>query len=770
MTNFITLLSSISIGVLVSFLSIPVYATLEHSSDKLESSASNEEEKMPKMSPLKRTSSSFSSTLPEKKPSVKKHKVDDRTVKTTGESTQFQKDFLATIEGAPEAEEKIYTHKKLTVEDERLIQEYLVKQNPHAQSLMGFLNLHGYENAEGKQIKNIVEAFLLSKLAADQGNVRSQYRVGIMMYNDLYYPYLAQFNTSIEEGVRYHILAADNGNKIAQCAVGDFYLRGVTNDFTPGVTPIWILSPDINKAIFYLTLAANQDVEEAQLGLGTLYKNGAYSIDGTVLLEPNPDLAIYYLSKNQDCQALYELGMMFKQGVYKQDGTMLLEPNPELAIHFLTLSAKKNSSEAVEALWDLFRDGISLQDGTVLLTQNPDQGIEVLTTLASEGNENAKYELGVIHWSGWEKKDKTVVPPSFRKSFNYFYESKLIEEYELENLSDYFEGNNNYASQDVPCVPPLGQNFIIEKINKINFFITEDPRWKMDFSRLTSQERAELLTDKSADINKESSLYIGEKKEEISMAQKINNLPEKEEFIVKETILSHFAYKCAALSAGNPIKRVSQYRKENMQEFERKNKLYFKALNCVTDLQDISLLKFVFEADCFVKLPSSLANKLMHDLPIFTSARNLDPITEEDQIRVYDINGTRYLTLGNDSIKKVNRFMESIETLQELKMHYQARYNSLSQMEKSHKENLKVLQSSSYSKAFSSTIRDQKILEEKGFFQAFSQKAKKALNKAEDLQKLENLIKENLEAAQPRKRKLLRAANTFIGPLGEEEE
>ena len=91
---------------------------------------------------------------------------------------------------------------------------------------------------------------------------------------------------------------------------------------------------DINKSIYYLTLASNKNNSTAQFYLGCIYYEGKY-------ISRDINKSIYYLllsSNNNNSDAQFLLGYIYKGKYINQD--------IDKSIYYLTLSANNNNANA----------------------------------------------------------------------------------------------------------------------------------------------------------------------------------------------------------------------------------------------------------------------------------------------------------------------------------------------------------------------------------------------------------------------------------------
>lgn len=165
---------------------------------------------------------------------------------------------------------------------------------------------------------NIDKATYYFKLAADQGYALAQYQLGLIYYNkdinknsdfhDLSEKingikeqykqsafYVGKYESpEIDKAIYYFTLAADQGYAFPQYQLGLIYIN-----------------KDINKSIHYFKLAAEQNFTQAQYQLGQLYEKGEK-------IQRDLDKAIYYYKQasESNTEAYFRLGCIYEYSLF----------------------------------------------------------------------------------------------------------------------------------------------------------------------------------------------------------------------------------------------------------------------------------------------------------------------------------------------------------------------------------------------------------------------------------------------------------------------
>ena len=184
----------------------------------------------------------------------------------------------------------------------------------------------------------------------------------------------------IHKAIYYFTLAANQNCAQAQGFLGFIYID--KQDIR-----------DINKGLYYLKLSSDQNFLEAQTYLGFLYYNSPY-------VTRDMDKSFYYLelsASQGEPYSLYILGEIYYDGIYvKQDINK--------AIKYFTLSANQNKSESLAMLGLIYYEGKYVK-------QNINKAISYFTLAAKLNDPTAQLYLGIIYYEGKHVQhniDKTI--------------------------------------------------------------------------------------------------------------------------------------------------------------------------------------------------------------------------------------------------------------------------------------------------------------------------------------------------------------------------
>ncbi|KAK8871784.1 hypothetical protein M9Y10_007525 [Tritrichomonas musculus] len=171
------------------------------------------------------------------------------------------------------------------------------------------------------------------------------------------------------------------------------------------------VTQNVNKAIYYFSLAANQNDADAQFSLGFIYGEGEY-----VTRDINKAIHYYSLAASQnDPEAQSSLGLIYYEGDY-------VKRDIDKAIHYFTLAANQNEPQALLYLGAIRCEGrngtFSIYKTNNHFTHNKDQKnivshslmwyismsmnmlISYYTLLANENNVEAQLCLGFAYFEG----------------------------------------------------------------------------------------------------------------------------------------------------------------------------------------------------------------------------------------------------------------------------------------------------------------------------------------------------------------------------------
>ncbi|KAK8895708.1 hypothetical protein M9Y10_013592 [Tritrichomonas musculus] len=184
---------------------------------------------------------------------------------------------------------------------------------------------------------------------------------------------------------------------------------------------------DINKALYYFSLVANQNYPQAQYNLGIIYYSGQY-----IPRDINKSIYYYSLAANQnDPQVLYNLGIIYEEGQYiprdinKSIYYYSLAANLKYPlaqfnlglIYFLGIGVNKNIKKGIywiiqssnnDCIQAHFALGFLYQEGKYM-KQNIEESIKLYKKASSFNYQYAKNNLGIIYKNNNENKyDYTV--------------------------------------------------------------------------------------------------------------------------------------------------------------------------------------------------------------------------------------------------------------------------------------------------------------------------------------------------------------------------
>lgn len=131
-------------------------------------------------------------------------------------------------------------------------------QNDSGNYILGYIYRFGI-----KGCKDIMKALYHYKLAAKNGDAISQKTIGFIYMNEM-----EETNeANKQKGIKYYKLAADQNLAAAQNNLGYRYLIGSG------------IKKNIEKALYYLEMATDQDCKTSAIILGGIYKGGEEGIE-----------------------------------------------------------------------------------------------------------------------------------------------------------------------------------------------------------------------------------------------------------------------------------------------------------------------------------------------------------------------------------------------------------------------------------------------------------------------------------------------------------
>ncbi|KAK8892321.1 hypothetical protein M9Y10_029547 [Tritrichomonas musculus] len=237
------------------------------------------------------------------------------------------------------------------------------------------------------------------------GGLGSEKCLGVIFYSDEKYG-----KQGFDKAIHYLSLAANQNHQEAQFNLGFLYYEGKFK------------SRDIQKAIHYFTLCANQRFSEAQYMLGNIYHKGKYIL-------PDINKAIYYytLAANQNhSKAQYYLGLMYYEGKY-------IERNIKKGILLVNLASINRFFPAHFVVGCLYHQG-------KYIDRDIEQAIHYYKEGSSFNDKYAKNNLAIIYKMGY--KDK--IPARTMNAIEYLKEAihkknDILAKYNLANIYIYDE-------------------------------------------------------------------------------------------------------------------------------------------------------------------------------------------------------------------------------------------------------------------------------------------------------------------------------------------
>ncbi|KAK8841493.1 hypothetical protein M9Y10_027112 [Tritrichomonas musculus] len=221
---------------------------------------------------------------------------------------------------------------------------------------------------------------LLISLAEQLNNSDAQFRLG------LYFEDENDVEHNINKAIYYYTLASINNHPEAQFNLGMIYCQEK------------YLCRNITKAIHYLTLSASHYLE-AQYRLGLMYYLPLY-------IPQDYDKAIYYLSlaaNNNHPNAQNYLGFIYYSGeCVKQD--------MNAALKYFYLAAQNNVSESQFQLGLMYHCGIGVE-------KNIENALYYYSKAADQNNMFALFNIGTIYERG------EVIMKDMNKAINYYTRS-----------------------------------------------------------------------------------------------------------------------------------------------------------------------------------------------------------------------------------------------------------------------------------------------------------------------------------------------------------
>lgn len=274
--------------------------------------------------------------------------------------------------------------------------------------------------AAGEHFQNAFSGFL--RLEQDSHDDKLQYRLGQMLHT----------GTGTEQNdaaaADYWERSARLGNVNAQYALGKLWLENGTGD--------------LEKAVAWITKAADGGNAAAQYSLGKLYRDGRY-------VERNIEKAVelFTLSAEQKNEyAAYALGRLYLSG----EG---IQKDVQAAVRWLTLSADQNNPFAQYTLGKQYLTGEDIPKDT-------EKAIRLLVQSAEQENQFAAYQLGKLYLVG------EAVPKDVETAVRW-----LIKSAEQSNqFAQYQLGKLYLAGEDAPKDVEMAVQWLTKSAEQENQF------------------------------------------------------------------------------------------------------------------------------------------------------------------------------------------------------------------------------------------------------------------------------------------------------------
>ena len=226
--------------------------------------------------------------------------------------------------------------------------------DPRAQFNLGFMYHEGRLTT-----RDINKAIYYYNLAANQNYCYAIYNLAVLYFEGKY----------VEKDINkaFNYLKKIDFDKNAQYILGIIYSRRQFGKF------------NINEAIRYYTLSANQNYPQAQYFLSEIYSKSQYG-------KIDYDKSIYYLTRSSNLnfrEAQFKLGLYYYEGKHVQR-------NINKGILLMTLSAKQLHVDANFVLGFLYQEG-------KYINRDMDKAIGFYKEASSFNNQYAKNNLGFIY-------------------------------------------------------------------------------------------------------------------------------------------------------------------------------------------------------------------------------------------------------------------------------------------------------------------------------------------------------------------------------------
>lgn len=192
------------------------------------------------------------------------------------------------------------------------------------------------------------------KLTAEQ-----HYRYAVCLHRSAENAPFAEALVQMENVLHHYAIAAEQGHADAASALGTCYYKGLGT------------APSLNDAVKWYTVAAEQNVAEAQFRLAWCLMESA---------EPQDAVAFQWLSQaaaQGHVAACYDLAVCYLTGRGTQE-------NAQSAVQYLRLAVEKKHPAAMRRLAFCYRDGKGV-------TQDTTRALELFAAASAAGDAEAQY-------------------------------------------------------------------------------------------------------------------------------------------------------------------------------------------------------------------------------------------------------------------------------------------------------------------------------------------------------------------------------------------
>ncbi|KAK8892308.1 hypothetical protein M9Y10_029533 [Tritrichomonas musculus] len=305
-----------------------------------------------------------------------------------------------------------------------------------------------FELLSAKYIEHFVYFDMINEIVKKKNQSETHFSLGFLYYEGIY------VQQDIDKAIHYFSLSANQNHIKAQFNLGIIYYNGDH------------VQQNIVKAINYLSQAADSNHPVAQFNLATIYYDGKY-------IQKDIDKAIHYFSlaaKQNHPDSLLNLGIIYYN----------IQQDINKAIHYFSIAANQNHPKALFNLGTIYYEG-------KYITRDINKAIYYYSMASDLNDEEAQLNLGFIYYKG------QYVPRDINKSIHYFqlaakqniivaqvnlgviyYEGKLIER-DMNKAIHYFSlaANQNDLQTQMNLGAIYYEGKLIERdINKAIHYFT----------------------------------------------------------------------------------------------------------------------------------------------------------------------------------------------------------------------------------------------------------------------------------------------------------